>query len=507
METPGKVGGVPDEPGVLASWKSIGQFFHCDERTVKRWEQERGLPVHRAPGGKRGYVFAYIWELDNWLRVGEKQENPEPSARKEASDVTPNFTPSASAISAAEGKQPAQIAKPIFVNRRFVWGTAGMVILLLAGAAEAPHILKGSHAVPPAESSVFRSTPSTLWHIPASGAENLYLQGRYFWNLRTADGLAKAIDFYTQAIVRDPQYAEAYAGLAESFDLLPQFGRAELGESLRKAEEAADRAIELNPNLADAHAAKAFALFYGDWDVAASEAEFQRALALDPNSARTHHWYASTLHDRMEKDACLQQIEQALRLDPTSAAIATDEAFFRADFGDLDSGVKALQDIERTQPTLATPPDFLRAIDFARGNFPGYIAQARRYAEITHDSGALAMADAEARGWARAGKIGLVEERAKALKSAFDQGREWNFALGEALLLLGGKQEALPYFRAALSHHDLWIMFMLRLPWAQQLAKDPGYSALFAQARQRVHMGNLPPGKDIPVELGLPWQP
>jgi tetratricopeptide (TPR) repeat protein len=323
--------------------------------------------------------------------------------------------------------------------------------------------------------------------------------------LHGSDGLAKAIDFYTQAIVKDPQYAEAYAGLAESFDLLPQFGRAELGESLRKAEEAADRAIALNPNLADAHAAKAFALFYGDWDVAGSDAEFRLALALDPNSTRTHHWYASTLHDRMEKDASLRQIEEALRLDPSSAAIATDDAFFRADFGDLDSGVKALQEIELTQPTLATPPDFLRAIDFARGDFPDYIAETRRYAVITQNRDDMTLADAVARGWARAGKSGLVEERARALKAAFDHGHEKGFKLGGTLLLLGRKQEALTFFRAALSHHDLGVTFMLGMPWAQQLATDPGYAALFAQIRQRVHMGSVPPGHDPPVEFGLPW--
>ncbi len=505
METPGKVGGVPDEPGVLASWKSIGQFFHCDERTVKRWEQERGLPVHRAPGGKRGYVFAYISELNNWLRIREQHENPDSTGGEMAFAVTPSLPRSASAVPAAEGIHPAPLAKPIFPSRRWMWGTAAVVILLLAAAA--PRILKDSHAVPPAESSGAGGTLATLRHTPAPGAEDLYVRGQYFWNLRTADGLAKAIDFYTQAIVKDPQYAEAYAGLAESFDLLPQFGRAELGESLSKAEEAADRAIALNPHLADAHAAKAFALFYWDWDVAGSDAEFQRALALDPNSARTHHWYASTLQNRMEGTACLRQIDQALRLNPTSAAIATDAAFFRADFGDLDSGMKALKEIEQTQPTLATPPDFLGSIDFAKGNFPGYIADLRRYAAITHSRDDVALADAVARGWIRAGKVGLLEERATVLKAELDHGSGWGVALGETLLLLGRKQEALPYFRAGLTHHDVGLVIMLQLPWAQQLATDPGYSALFAQVRQQLHMGDVPFGKDIPVSQGLPWNP
>ncbi len=230
-------------------------------------------------------------------------------------------------------------------------------------AAEAPSFYRANHAVLPIGSR-------SLSHTPAPDVEQLYLKGRYYWNLRTADGLDKAIDLYMQAIVKDPAYAEAYAGLAEAYDLLPQFGRAELANSLTKAENAADRAIALNPKLADAHAAKAFALFYGDWDVAGSDAEFQRALALDPNSSTTHHWYASTLHDRSEASASLHQIDEALHLDPTSAAIATDAAFFQADFGNLEAGMKALKEIERTQPTLATPPDFLRAIRLCKRRLP-----------------------------------------------------------------------------------------------------------------------------------------
>ena len=221
---------------------------------------------------------------------------------------------------------------------------------------------------------------------------DLFLRGRYYWNLRTADGLAKAIDSYTQAIVADPSYAEAYAGLAESYDLLPQFGRGDLGDSLRKAENAADRAIELNPNLASAHTAKAFALYYWDWDIAGSDAEFKRALTLDPNSAQAHQWYASTLQCRSQGAETLRQIDEAVQLDPTSPAIAADAALFQADFGDFRSGVKALREIEQTQPSLASPALFLRELEFDTGDFPAYIEDARRYAAITQAPDDVAMA-------------------------------------------------------------------------------------------------------------------
>ena len=340
-------------------------------------------------------------------------------------------------------------------------------------------------------------------HIPAPGAAELFLRGRYYWNLRTADGLAKAIDSYTQAIVTDPSYAEAYAGLAESYDLLPQFGQADLGDSLRKAELAADRAIELNPNLASAHTAKAFALYYRDWDIAGSDAEFKRALALDPNSAQAHQWYASTLQCRSEGAEAVRQIEEAVRLDPASPAIAADAALFHADFGEFSAGIKTLREIEQSQPLLASPAQFLKELDFATGDFPAYVEDLRRFADIKKAPDDVALAKAVERGWAKGGRTGLLEARAEALKAAFDHGTETGFVLGENLLLLGRRQEALFYFRASLDRHATQLMAIRDYPWAKKLTGDPGYAAFFAQVSQRVREAapNQPEQAQIAFEL------
>jgi len=286
--------------------------------------------------------------------------------------------------------------------------------------------------------------------------------------------------------------------------LLPQFAQADLGESLRKAELAADRAIELNPNLAAAHTAKAFALFYWDWDIAGSDAEFRKALALDPNSAQTHQWYASTLEDRLEAAECLKQIDAALRLRPASAAIEADAALFHANFGDLDAGIKTLKEIEQTQPTLATPAYFLRELDFATGNYAAYVADARRYAAITRAPDEIALADAVARGWAQGGKTGFLQARARVLKAAFDRNGDSGYNLGQNLLLLGKSKDALPYFRAALNRHHILLISMSQCPWAKTLARDPGYAALFAQIQERLHGGYVAHPAVIPVKLRLP---
>ncbi len=482
---------VLENHGVLASWKGIAAYFGCNVRTAKRWERERGLPVRRAPGKKSGTVFARTSELDAWLQSRENEREldspPSPGSTwaKESNGAQNDSKGEAAPPALPTSSEVLQAKQASFLRWR-PWALAALVVLVFATTllwrAENRQM---AAATTFSQSDVLKGKP----HLPAPGAVDLFLRGRYYWNLRTADGLAKAIDSYTQAIVTDSSYAEAYAGLAESYDLLPQFGQADLGDSLGKAELAADRAIELNPNLASAHTAKAFALYYWDWDVAGSDAEFKRALALDPNSAQTHQWYAGTLESRSEGANAVREIDEAVRLDPTSPAIATDAALMHADFDDFTSGVKALKEIERTQPTLSSPAEFLADLDFAAGNFPAYVDDTRRFAAVTRAPDAIAMADAVAQGWARGGKTGLLEARAEALKAAFEKGRESGFLLGENLVLLGRRREALTYFKASFDRHaDQLVQFLAQddNPWVKELSNDPGYSTLFARVRQRI---------------------
>jgi tetratricopeptide (TPR) repeat protein len=482
---------VSEKPVVLATWKGIAAYFGCNVRTVRRYEQERGLPVHRAPGKKGGTVFAYASELDAWLESSGKGHGSDPDwftsdtpchvgdvprGNGDSTHATPPSTASSFENRAKHASFPGW--------RPWVFATTALLIPCALLFWKFGNHQKAAAAFP-AELVAFKP------HVPAPGAQDLFLHGRYYWNLRTADGLARAIDSYTQAIVADPSYAEAYAGLAEAYDLLPQFGHADLGDSLTKAEKAADRAIDLDPNLASAHRAKAFALFFWDWDIADSDSEFRKAIALDPNSAQTHQWYASTLHSRLEGAHCLKEINKAEQLDPTSPSIAADAAYYLAEFGDFGAGVTALKELERTQPTLTSPSLFLRQIDFATGDYQGYIAEARRYASITGNPDDTALANEVAEGWTQSGKIGLLEGRARALKSAFDHGNEPGFKLGETLLLLGRREEALVYFRASLKEHCLPLTTMQLSPWAKPLLGDPGYAALFDQVR-KLQKGQYP---------------
>ena len=123
-------------------------------------------------------------------------------------------------------------------------------------------------------------------------AYTLYLKGRYFWNKRSEEGMRKAISYFQQAIDRDPGYALAYAGLADAYNLGDDWGSTPPSESFPRAKAAALRALDLDDSLAEAHTSLAFVKANYDWDFPGAEKEFQRAIALNPNYATAHQWYA-----------------------------------------------------------------------------------------------------------------------------------------------------------------------------------------------------------------------
>jgi tetratricopeptide (TPR) repeat protein len=150
-----------------------------------------------------------------------------------------------------------------------------------------------------------------------------YLRGRFFWNKRNAESLDKSITYFNEAIMRDPAYALAYAGLADAHSVIGfyQFGKLPPEESYQKAKAAALKALELDDSLAEAHASLALSVGDVDGDEAAAEREFKRAIELNPNYATAHHWYSDFLATAARPDEAMNEIKRALELDPLSLVI------------------------------------------------------------------------------------------------------------------------------------------------------------------------------------------
>jgi TolB-like protein/DNA-binding winged helix-turn-helix (wHTH) protein len=185
-------------------------------------------------------------------------------------------------------------------------------------------------------------------------AYEAYLKGRYFWNKRTPDGLNKSIEYFQEAIAKDPSFAAAYAGLADSYsilgsDVLP----ADVANS--KARAAASKAIELDPAIAEGHAAMALVKFYYDWNWKQSEEEFRRAIELNPNYATAHQWYSYYLTAMLRFPEAVEQAEAAQQIDPLSLSINTSVATRYRHAGRYDDAVQL------NRRTLEMDPSFLPA--------------------------------------------------------------------------------------------------------------------------------------------------
>ena len=153
-------------------------------------------------------------------------------------------------------------------------------------------------------------------------AYEAYLKGRYYWNKRTAGGLQRALVYFQQAINKDPAYGAAYSGLADCNSGLAWHGFKSPAEALPEARAAALKAIEIDPQSAEAHASLGLVLNHR-WDWAGAEAEFKRAVQLDPHYANAHHWYGNNLSVMGRHDEALLEARQALELDPLNLMIST----------------------------------------------------------------------------------------------------------------------------------------------------------------------------------------
>jgi TolB-like protein/DNA-binding winged helix-turn-helix (wHTH) protein/Flp pilus assembly protein TadD len=201
----------------------------------------------------------------------------------------------------------------------------------------------------------------TRHHTENAEAYQLYLKGRYYWNKRTAESLNKGIEYFQQAIDKDPNYALAYAGLTDSYSLLGSaIGGLSPKETFSKAKAAAVKALAIDDTLAEAHAALALVNLRYDWDWSATEREIKRAIALNPNYATTYHWYADYLVVMGRLDEAIVQIKQAQKLDPLSLIINTVMALRLYHARQYD------QAIEQCQKTLEMDPNFAQA-HFALG--------------------------------------------------------------------------------------------------------------------------------------------
>lgn len=252
-------------------------------------------------------------------------------------------------------------------------------------------------------------------------------------------------------------------------------------EAYPRAIAAAQRAISLDDSLAEAHNSLAFADFYWSWDVAAAEREFQRAIALDPNSIVGHHWYATFLMVLGRSDDSLAEIEKARDLDPSSSAILADKGLVLFLAGRKEEALTLLHQLESSAPDFLSPQSYLAVIALATSDSASYLLESRKCAQLLHDSDRLAVAEAGERGFTAAGNAGMFRAILHAQQRLYAARRINAYELATTYCLLGGRQKALALLQLSVQRHEPNDVALRVDRDFQSLHGDPAFRKLVLQ--------------------------
>ena len=335
-----------------------------------------------------------------------------------------------------------------------------------------------------ADSLQAKLTGSERNAIAAQPTENteayqLYLRGRYLWNRRTGENLKKALAYFEQAAEKDPHYALAYAGMADSCVLIPIYAAGTPQDYLPRARAGAQKAVELDDTLAEAHTSLAYVFFY-DFEYAQSVKEFERAISLNPNYAMAHLWYGlGPLSAMGEFDRAIAEEKRALELDPVSPIINADLGTVYTLARRYDEAIAQLRD------TVEMNPQFYgghRCLGWAlelKGATGEAIAEYHKAFELSDDPIMLAMlAHAEA-------SIGKQNQARQILGQLTEEAKARYvpaYAFAVIYLALGEKDHALDWLEQAARDHDGFYINLIKVePFLDPLRGDPRFETLVSR--------------------------
>jgi len=284
-------------------------------------------------------------------------------------------------------------------------------------------------------------------------AHELYLKGRYFWNRRNTASLRKAGDYFQQAIDLDPNYALAYAGLADVHSLLPLYAGTAPKDDVPKALAAARKAVELDSNLAEAHTSLGNALLFNA-QLKLAEQEFRRALELNPNYATAHQWLAECLQGQGRFPESLAENERAHELDPLSLIINASYASSLSGVGRYDDAIKQAHKALDLDPELVPGHEILGQTYEGEGRLDEAITEYNKANEITATPANFAML---AHAYAKTGRVAETRKILDKLTDLSAQQYVGAYPLAIVHLALGEKDEALRLLEQSLVERDILL--------------------------------------------------
>ena len=310
-----------------------------------------------------------------------------------------------------------------------------------------------------------------------SEAYELYLKGSFFWNKRTGEDLKTAADYCQQAIALDSQYAAAYAGLAQTYVVIPLFAAGTPRDYFPKAKAAAQRAIELDETSAEAHTALGLLFCFSEVNFVEAEKEFKRAIAINPNYATAHHWYGNALLVALGRfDEAISECQRAVELDPLSLIINADLG------GTLMIARRYDQAIAQMQRTLELDERFgyahwnLGEALYLKGNAMGAIAEYEKARSIDDDPQILGLLG---RAYADTGQREKVMELIRQLEERPKHEFVRGYIVALIYIGLGDKVKAIDCLEREYLDHDNIDTAWIRVdPMLDPLRGDPRFEAL-----------------------------
>ncbi len=312
-------------------------------------------------------------------------------------------------------------------------------------------------------------------HTPDGEAYRLYLLGRYHWNKRTKAGVEKGAEYFQQAIEKDPNYALAYVGLADSYIVMQDSGYASTKDALAMAKPALARALALDDSLGEAHLALAAIRDSFEWDWAAGEKEYQRAIALNPNLAVAHHWYALYLARMGRHEESFEQIDQAVKLDPLSLIVNQNVGIMLFFARRYDEAIVSLK------KTLELDPDFSGTHSVLGGAYTSKGMCKESVAELSKSyalDGYTNRAEALRKGFEEGGCRGAHQKLLQTLKEESKREYVPEDFIATEYAFLGDKDHAMEWLERGYQERSVGMSYMKAAPGFDLLRSDPRFKEL-----------------------------
>ncbi|HSZ00153.1 MAG TPA: protein kinase [Terriglobales bacterium] len=307
-------------------------------------------------------------------------------------------------------------------------------------------------------------------------AYQLYLNGRFHWNKRTEDELNKAIGYFNQSIEKDPNYALAYVGLADAYLVLPEYGRMAPSVAAPRTKEALTKALEIDPDLAEAHASLGLMKQNFEWDWVGAEKEFRRATGLNPNYPTAHHWYGLFLCEMKRNDEAIREGRLAQRLDPLSPIINTSLGVTLMSAGEHGNGFELLKRTFELAPTFPEPHLWMSKAYGSQGLYLEAMREAQQAASYSGRAPryVAGVGDALAAAGKRAEAHNIIDELVRSSNSA----NVSPFYIAEVYSTLGEQNQAFEWLEKAYQQRDDELVWILIDPSLDNIRSDPRYADL-----------------------------